>query len=85
VYYTDRKATQFFLEGLATDESKRFQSALLKAIKTLEKTPESQALMMDYRLGQLTQTIAELALSDGEVGTDALTIIGDATVRMTVG
>jgi hypothetical protein len=82
-YYTDQEATQFFLEGLATGKSKRFQTALVKAIKTLEKTPEGQALPMDYCLGQLAQTIAELALSNREVGTDALTLVGDATVRMT--
>jgi hypothetical protein len=40
---------------------------------------------MDYRLGQIAQTIAELALSDHEVGTDALTIMGDATVCTTIG
>jgi hypothetical protein len=84
-FYSDREATQFFLEGLATDESKRFASALAKALDKLEKTPEDQALPMDYRLGQIAQTIAELALSDHEVGTDALTIIGDATVRTTIG
>ena len=84
-FYSDREATQFFLEGLATDESKRFTSALAKALDKLEKTPEVQAIPMDYRLGQIAQTIAELAVSDHEVGTDALTIIGDATVRTTIG
>ncbi len=82
-HYTDREATQFFLEGLATDNSKRFKTALEKAVDKLEKTPETQALPMDYHLGQLAQTIAELAVSDHEVGTDAFTLIGDATVRMT--
>jgi hypothetical protein len=67
-FYTDREATQFFLEGLATDKSKRFTTALEKAVDKLEKTPKAQAIPMDYCLGQLAQTITELALSDREVG-----------------
>jgi hypothetical protein len=84
-FYSDCEATQFFLKGLATNESKRFTSALAKALDKLEKTPDAQDIPMDYRLGQIAQTIAELALSDHEVGTDALTIMGDATVCTTIG
>ena len=73
------------MEGLATDDGQRFKSALEKALNMLDKTPELQPLPMDYHLGQVAQTMAELALSDQEVGTDALTIIGDATVHTTIG
>jgi hypothetical protein len=40
---------------------------------------------MDYCIGQLAQTMAKLAQSNQEVGTDAWTVLGDATVRMTIG
>jgi hypothetical protein len=84
-FYTDREATQFFLEGVALDETKRYTTALAKTLDKLEKTPDDRDLPMDYRLGHIDQTIAELARSDPEVGNDALTIIGQATIRTTIG
>jgi hypothetical protein len=84
-FYSDREVTQFFLEGIATDDTKRFASALAKALDKLEKIPETQNLPMDYRIGQIAQTIAELAISDPAVGTDALLILGEATVCTTIG
>jgi hypothetical protein len=74
--YNDREETLFFLEGLSTDESQRFKSALTNIMYNLDKTPENQNLPMDYRLGQIAQTVAELAQSDTDVGQDALTILG---------
>jgi hypothetical protein len=70
-HYTDREETLFYLKGLSTNESQGFRTALRTI---LDK--------MDYRLGQVAQTVAELAQSDKEVGQDALTILSDPTVRM---
>jgi hypothetical protein len=84
-FYTDREATQFFLEGVALDETKRYATALAKTLDKMDKTPDDQDIPLDYRIGHVAQTIAELARSDPEVGTDALTLIGDATVRTTIG
>jgi hypothetical protein len=81
-HYTDREETLFYLEGLSTDESQRFRTALRTILDKMEQTAETHALPMDYRLGQVAQTVAELAQSDKEVGQDALTILGDPTVRM---
>jgi hypothetical protein len=79
--YNDREETLFFLEGLSTDESQRFKTALTNIMYNLDKTPETQPLPMDYRLGQIAQTVAELAQSDTDVGQDAVMILGTPTVR----
>jgi hypothetical protein len=79
--YNDREESLFFLEGLSTDESQRFKTALTTIMEKLDKTPETQNLPMDYRLGQIAQTVAELAQSDTDVGQDALTVMGSPTIR----
>jgi hypothetical protein len=79
--YDEREQSLFFLEGLSTDESQRFKTALTTIMDKLDKIQETQPLPMDYRLGQIAQTVAELAQSDSDVGQDALTILDTATVR----
>jgi hypothetical protein len=79
--YNDREETLFFLEGLSTNESQRFKTALTNIMYNLDKTPEAQPLPMDYRLGQIAQTVAELAQSDTDVGQDAVMILGTPNVR----
>jgi hypothetical protein len=61
--YNAREQLLFFLEGLSTDESKRFKTALTTVMDKLDKIPETQDLTMDYQLGQITQTVAKLAQS----------------------
>jgi hypothetical protein len=46
----------------------------------LDKIPESQSLPMDYKLGQIVQTVAKLAQSNTDVGQDAVMILGTATI-----
>jgi hypothetical protein len=79
--YNNQEQCLFFLEGLSTDESQCFISALSTIMDKLDHTPETKPLPMDYQLGQIAQTVAELAQSDKEVGQDALTILSTPTVR----
>jgi hypothetical protein len=79
--YSDREVTLFYLKGLSTDESQRYKTALIAIMGKMDLIPETHNLPMDYRIGQVAQTVAELAQSDPEVGRDALTILGAPTVR----
>jgi hypothetical protein len=84
-HYNEREEALFFLEGLSTDESQRFKTALTTIMDKLDKIEEGQDLPMDDKLGLIAQTVAELAQSDTDVGQDALVILTTATVRTATG
>jgi hypothetical protein len=83
--YNGREEALFYLEGISTDETNRYKTALTTIMDKLDKVPDHHDLPMDFRLGQIAQTVAELAQSDSDVGLDALTIFGTATVRTATG